>query len=224
MSTWAAMAEQGAAPTPASTAGALLPPPPPPKKKKNFLGEIRGSFSQPLRRSGHLGPLGRALLRSGLWRALPRSGLCRVLPRALNGGCAGFAWALNAAGLQKPRTVAGWFWLGPGHSLETGRHLPSNLVQSCLGGPRDGGNWPRARTADRWWRHPPSSPQQVCRFPWHTRKRGDLGELRRRSEQRIPCREEKKAKPFKNGKQNTEEKGTAHFLFWSGLLSQSVGS
>ncbi len=54
-------------------------------------------------------------------------------------------WPRTVAGEEEPRT-AGWFWLGPGHSPDTGRHLPSNSVQWCLGGPRDGGGWPRART------------------------------------------------------------------------------
>ncbi len=54
------------------------------------------------------------------------------------------------AGLGEPRTTAGWFWLGAGHSPDTGGSLPSILVRWCLGGPRDDGNWPRARTERGW--------------------------------------------------------------------------
>ncbi len=52
--------------------------------------------------------------------------------------------------LREPRTTAGWFWLGAGHSPDTGGSLPSILVRWCLGGPRDDGNWPRARTERGW--------------------------------------------------------------------------
>ncbi len=52
----------------------------------------------------------------------------------------------TTAGLREARIAAGWFWLGAGHSPDTGGSLPSILVR-CLGGPRGDGSWPRARTA-----------------------------------------------------------------------------
>ncbi len=115
--------------TKASTAVAILAP-------QNVLGEIRGCFSLALRKHGYLG----VLPRNRLWWVLPMS--------------RGWRWACMGRERQRTwelRTVAGWFWLGSGHSPDTGRHLASNLVQWCLGGPRDSGNWPRARTADWHW-------------------------------------------------------------------------
>ncbi len=64
----------------------------------------------------------------------------------------------RTAALTSPRTAgltggpltgwtAGWFWLGAGYSPDTGGSLPYSLVLWCLGGPRDDGSWPRARTA-----------------------------------------------------------------------------
>ncbi len=88
----------------------------------------------------------------------------RRLAWAANGG--GLAWAANGGGLgraadggrvgenRKRRRAwesrgrqPGLFWLGAGHSPDTGGFFPSILVQWCLGGPRDNENWPRARTA-----------------------------------------------------------------------------
>ncbi len=79
------------------------------------------------------------------------------------------------AGLGEPRTTAGWFWLGAGHSPDTGGSLPSILVQWCLGGPLDDGHWPRARTERGWWRHLMPSPRQARRTPANNRGKGDLG-------------------------------------------------
>ncbi len=74
----------------------------------------------------------------------------------------------RTTGLREPRTMAGWFWLGAGHSPDTGESLPSILVLWCLGGPRGDGSWPRARTAREWWCHRVLSPW----FPCRGRKRG----------------------------------------------------
>ncbi len=84
-------------------------------------------------------------------------------------------FAAGGGGLGEPRTMAGRFWLGPGHSPDTGGSLPSILVQWCLGGPRDDGHWPRARTARGWWRHRGPSPWRACRIPRSTRGKGDHG-------------------------------------------------
>ncbi len=79
------------------------------------------------------------------------------------------------AGLGEPRTTAGWFWLRPRHSPDTGGSPPSSIVPWCLGGPQDDGNWPRARTERGWWRHLMPSPRQARRTPANTRGKGDLG-------------------------------------------------
>ncbi len=46
----------------------------------------------------------------------------------------------SVAGLGEPLTTAGWFWLGAGHSPDTGGSPPSSIVPWCLGGPGDDGN------------------------------------------------------------------------------------
>ncbi len=153
MPTRAAMAEQGAAPTPASTAGALLPP-----KKKNISSEKLEAVS--VCRSGEVGTWGRsgrasswghsggmetlwapwwALLRSGLWRALPRSGLSRVLPRAANGGCAGFAWAVNGSRLAEAANGGGLV-LAQARTLPRNRKTPSLQLSPVVSG-RSTGRW-----------------------------------------------------------------------------------
>ncbi len=55
---------------------------------------------------------------------------------------AGLLLPRTAADSGEPRTTAGRFWLGPGHSPDTGGSLPSILVQWCLGGPRTMGIGP----------------------------------------------------------------------------------
>ncbi len=84
-------------------------------------------------------------------------------------------WMWSVAGLGEPRTTAGWFWLGAGHSPDTGGSPPSSIVPWCLGGPWDDGNCPRARTERGWWRHLMPSPRQVRKTPANTRGKGDLG-------------------------------------------------
>ncbi len=121
------------------------------------------------------------------------------------------------AGLGEPRTTAGWFWLGPGHSPDTGGSLPSILVQWCLGGPRDDGHWPRARTERGWWRHLMPSPRQARRTPANTRWKGDLGGQGRWSGQRFPSPREPKKLETKNfsktGKQKWGRRNAASFCF-----------
>ncbi len=91
------------------------------------------------------------------------------LPSSLQEG------AVSELAQASPRTTAGWFWLGAGNSPDTGGSPPSSIVPWCLGGPRDNGNWPRARTERGWWRHLTPSPRQAHRTPANTRGKGDLG-------------------------------------------------
>ncbi len=57
----------------------------------------------------------------------------------------------GSQGLSKPQMagftgdrltgwMAGWFWLGTGHSPDTGGSPPSSIVPWCLGGPRGDGS------------------------------------------------------------------------------------
>ncbi len=77
-----------------------------------------------------------------------------VLGRAVGGWLALAAaclsqWRLTGlTGVGLTDWTAGWFWLGAGHSPDTGRSPLSNSVLWCLGGPQGDGNWPRARTDD----------------------------------------------------------------------------
>ncbi len=120
----------------------------------------------------------------------------------------------TAAGLREPRTTAGWFWLGPGLSPDTGRHLPSNSVWWCLGGPREGGGWPRARTVYLGWCHPTPLLRRACRTPWRTRRRGAPDGLGRRNGRRRPCRGSKKGKTknFSKTRKQKGRRGAAYFL------------
>ncbi len=112
-----------------------------------------------------------------LW---PRTTACEEEPQMAAGlrgpRTAGVNEPRTAAGMWELRTMAGWLWLRAGHSPDTGGSPPSILVLWCLGGPRDDGGWPRARTARGWWRHQRTLPWQSCRTPTNTRSRGDLGE------------------------------------------------
>ncbi len=99
---------------------------------------------------------------------------------------AGLLLPRTAADSGEPRTTAGRFWFGPGHSPDTGGSLPSILVQWCLGGPRDDGHWPRTRTARGWWRHRGPSPWRACRIPRSTRGKGDHGWKGRWIVRRLP--------------------------------------
>ncbi len=126
----------------------------------------------------------------------------------------------RTAGLREPRTMAGWFWLGAGHSPDTGESLPSILVLWCLGGPRGYGSWPRARTAREWWCHRVPSTRRAHRIPTNTP---------RRARAMIPAavsmpREEKgETKNFQKMRKQRGRRAPLTFVR-SGILSQISGS
>ncbi len=109
------------------------------------------------------------------------------------------------AGLGEPRTTAGWFWLGAGNSPDTGGSPPSSIVPWCLGGPRDNGNWPHARTERGWWRHLTPSPRQAHRTPANTREREisvGKGDEAGSDFHHRGSKKNRKQKTFQNGRKN----------------------